>query len=96
MDTNFKFGKNWLRYLKKIDEVKINYAKNSLIEFLGELKNKSFLDAGCGSGLFSLAALRLGAKVTSFDIDNEAVYCCKLLWEKEGKPNNWVIKRGSI
>jgi len=34
---------------------------------------KLFLDVGSGSGLFSLAARRLGAKVLSFDYDAESV-----------------------
>jgi O-antigen/teichoic acid export membrane protein len=35
----------------------------------------SFLDIGSGSGLFSLAARRLGARVRSFDYDPQSVAC---------------------
>jgi 2-polyprenyl-6-hydroxyphenyl methylase/3-demethylubiquinone-9 3-methyltransferase len=61
------------------------------------LRGIRFLDAGCGSGLFSLAALRLGAReVISFDYDSDSVTCAKYLNEKFGPFSNWRIDRGSI
>lgn len=39
------------------------------------LQGKTFLDAGSGSGLFSLAAACLGATVHSFDFDPISVKC---------------------
>lgn len=39
-----------------------------------DLKNKSVIDYGCGSGILSLAAIKLGAKhVYAVDIDNQAL-----------------------
>ena len=41
---------------------------------LDDLKGRTFLDIGCGSGLHSLAALRAGAeRVVSFDYDRNSV-----------------------
>ena len=40
-----------------------------------DLRGKRFLDIGSGSGLFSLAARRLGASVHSFDYDPHSVAC---------------------
>ena len=47
-------------------------AVQSLTSLFGEgaLQGRSFLDIGCGSGLFSIAASRLGAvQVTGMDVD---------------------------
>ena len=67
----FEFGKNWNNYSKKIRSKNIHISIDDLKYYLGiKLKNKKFLDIGCGSGLSSLAACKLGARVTSFDVDN--------------------------
>lgn len=68
----FKFGENWASFSKNIDETRIEDAMQSLKKLFGEnaLVNKSFLDIGCGSGLFSIAAARMGAgPVLGLDVD---------------------------
>ncbi len=71
----FKFGENWASFSRQLDEDRINTARQSLISLFGEneLKGKSFLDIGCGSGLFSIAAAQLGAVVTGIDVDPVSV-----------------------
>src|SRR5215510_13764860 len=73
----FEFGKNWSLFLASIDEDRILAAENSLKRMLEveTLAGKSFLDIGSGSGLFSLAARRLGAHVHSLDCDPQSVAC---------------------
>jgi 2-polyprenyl-6-hydroxyphenyl methylase/3-demethylubiquinone-9 3-methyltransferase len=97
---SFAFGKNWQRYIDDyLSSEQLDEAKQSFIDFLGgnKIKGKSFLDVGCGSGLFSLAAYQLGAsKVVSFDIDPDSVKCCEYLREREGNPPNWKILQGSV
>lgn len=77
----FEFGANWASFLKVLDEDRIAEAERSLLDFLGgtDLEGQTFIDVGSGSGLFSLAARRLGAKVTSFDYDPNSVACTREL-----------------
>lgn len=94
----FEFGKNWKRFLSVLNDERISEAELSLKEMLevNNLKGKSFLDVGSGSGLFSLAARRLGARVHSFDYDSESVACASEL-KNRYFPNDeyWVIEEAS-
>ncbi len=95
----FEFGKNWKNFLKKITNERISIAKNSLVKMLGSdnLSDKKFIDIGCGSGLFSLSARNLGAKVFSFDFDEFSVWCTENLRERFNfVDENWVVRQGSI
>ncbi|MBS3175829.1 class I SAM-dependent methyltransferase [Candidatus Woesearchaeota archaeon] len=97
---HFSFGKNWTEYARHINKERIEEAKKSLGDLLGgtnEINGKSFIDIGCGSGLFSLAACLLGAKkVVSIDVDEYSLKCTELLREKnQQKEWQWEIKHGS-
>ncbi len=94
----FAFGKNWSRFLSVVDDKRIFEAEQSLYEMLAmeTLAGKSFLDIGCGSGLFSLAARRLGARVHSFDYDPLSVACASELKRRYfPSDDNWAIEEGS-
>ncbi len=96
---SFSFGRNWQNFLKSLNDEQIEIAQESLTEFLGQddLKGKTFLDIGCGSGLFSLAAYNLGAaRVVSFDIDPFSVQCCRYLREQANSPDTWEVSDGSV
>jgi 2-polyprenyl-3-methyl-5-hydroxy-6-metoxy-1,4-benzoquinol methylase len=95
----FAFGENWRRFLRTVDEDRIVEAERSLRTMLGveDLEGRRFLDAGCGSGLFSLAAHRLGAVVHSFDYDPASVDCAKELRRRfAGQAGTWSIEEGSV
>jgi 2-polyprenyl-3-methyl-5-hydroxy-6-metoxy-1,4-benzoquinol methylase len=95
----FEFGKNWQRFLSKLNEDRILEAEKSLKQMLeiDDLKGKSFLDIGSGSGLFSLAARRLGAKVHCFDYDALSIACTKELKNRFfGNDLNWTIEQGNV
>ena len=97
--NRYAFGENWARYLRIIDEDKINQAAESLSVMLEleTLSGKTFLDIGSGSGLFSLAAKRLGARVFSFDYDLQSVACTRELKRRYfDNANDWTIESGSV
>ncbi len=76
---------------------RITAAQNSLKDSLGEINGLSFLDAGSGSGLFSLAAMKSGAKVTSFDYDPKSVSTTRYLYQNYGNSEpTWQILEGSV
>lgn len=95
----FAFGRNWQRFLNELDEDRIQQAEASLraILKLNDLQGLRFLDAGSGSGLFSLAARRLGAKVVSFDYDPLSVACAEHLKARFFPHDpDWTICQGSV
>lgn len=94
----FTFGDNWRKFIAVLNEQRIVEAELSLKSMLGieTLKDKTFVDVGSGSGLFSLAARRLGAKVHSFDFDPSSVACTQELRRRYFPDDNyWTIEQGS-
>jgi 2-polyprenyl-6-hydroxyphenyl methylase/3-demethylubiquinone-9 3-methyltransferase len=94
----FRFGENWAQFLELLTEDRIRAAEESLKAMLGSaIAGRSFLDIGCGSGLFSLAARRLGARVRSFDFDPQSVACARELKSRYFKDDSdWIIDEGSV
>jgi len=82
-----------------VDEDRILAAQASLLGMLGvdDLSGRSFLDAGSGSGLFSLAAVRAGARVTAFDYDPDSVIATQALLERWAPADSvWRVLNGSV
>lgn len=97
--NRFEFGANWASFLETLNEERIDQAKTSLQEMLGlqDLTGKTFIDVGSGSGLFSLAARYLGAKVYSFDYDPQSYACTKELRRRYfAEDEDWKVKEGSV
>jgi SAM-dependent methyltransferase len=97
--ARFAFGANWLRYIDSIDEGPVRYAERSIRDLLrvDTLNGCRFVDAGSGSGLFSLAARRLGADVTSFDFDENSVRATQEMKNRYFPDDGrWAIRQGSV
>jgi len=100
----FSFGRNWADYVNNfLDRKRLDIAKESLLKYLPEkeYKNKVFIDVGCGSGIFSLNAARLGCKkVISFDIDKYSVKATQIIRKRFSSliPQDfqWQIFEGNI
>ena len=107
MNKYFSFGENWKKFFKfYVNEKIVLEAASSLLKYFPkeQFKNKTFIDVGCGSGLFSLGALLLGCKeVHSFDIDKESVRTTEKLKKQfdyllktKNQDFNWEIFQGNI
>lgn len=95
----FEFGKNWNRFLTLLDDNRIHEAEDSLRQMLAvdTLQGLSFVDVGSGSGLFSLAARSLGARVHSFDYDPNS-YACTAELKRRYFPGDgqWTVQEASV
>ena len=64
---------------------------------IDSLEGRSFIDIGSGSGLFSLAARRLGARVHSFDYDPHSVACTAELRKRYfSNDGEWKVEEASV
>jgi 2-polyprenyl-6-hydroxyphenyl methylase/3-demethylubiquinone-9 3-methyltransferase len=74
---SFDFGANWQAFsADHVDEQRIALAARSLQQLLGreQLAGATVLDVGCGSGIFAIAAQRIGAgRVLGVDINPRSV-----------------------
>jgi 2-polyprenyl-6-hydroxyphenyl methylase/3-demethylubiquinone-9 3-methyltransferase len=96
-DLRFGFGENWTRFLATITDARISQACASLREWhrAGRFDGRTFLDVGSGSGLFSLAARKLGARVHSLDYDPRSVACTAELRRRYfPEDRGWTVERG--
>lgn len=95
----FAFGANWSGFLRVLTDDRIASATAALARMLKveTLAGRSFLDIGSGSGLMSLAARRLGARVHSFDRDPGCVGCTAELRRRYFPEDpDWLAEEGSV
>jgi 2-polyprenyl-6-hydroxyphenyl methylase/3-demethylubiquinone-9 3-methyltransferase len=98
-ETHFAFGRNWADYAAKIGDAEIAEADRGLARLLaGErLEGRRFLDIGSGSGLHSLAALRLGARdVVAVDIDPDSVATTRAVLGRFAVGRVWKAEQVSV
>jgi 2-polyprenyl-3-methyl-5-hydroxy-6-metoxy-1,4-benzoquinol methylase len=99
LQNRFAFGANWRSFLATVDESRVRIATESLATLLGtsDLRGRTFLDIGSGSGLSSLAAIRLGAdRVHSFDYDDDSVTATTELRQRFAPLARWTVERGDV
>ncbi len=100
-DVRFAFGENWQSFVDTVlNTQRVLKAADSLRRMLtvDHLRGRSFLDIGCGSGLFSLAACLLGAEqIVAFDYDPDSVRASTAVRTRATVPDDrWRILQGSI
>jgi 2-polyprenyl-6-hydroxyphenyl methylase/3-demethylubiquinone-9 3-methyltransferase len=96
---HFAFGKNWADYSHTITEADIDSAKTELQKLLDleSLEGRTFLDIGCGSGIHSLCALKLGAEsVHALDIDPDSVDTTRTVLAKYWDGDNFKVEQQNI
>lgn len=98
LKTRYDFGRNWKQFSKSITKLNINQAERSLNELVGDVKGKTVLDIGCGSGIHALAFLNQGAKsVTCIDYDiNSVITTSNLLSKFYKNKNQYSVEKGDI
>lgn len=98
-DTHFGFGENWAEYAQHISESKIAKAEAGVFKLVpaGDLRGKSWLDIGCGSGLHSLSALRGGVlSAVCVDFDPNSVNTTRAVLAKHWPQGNYTVFRQNI
>jgi SAM-dependent methyltransferase len=99
VSTHFSFGENWRDYAQHIDAAAISEAEKGLLKLISpdQLHGSRFLDIGCGSGLHSLAAVRLGvAEVVAIDLDLNSVETTQNVLKSHVPLANFDIKQLSV
>lgn len=97
--SHFAFGRNWASYAELIGEPQITEAERGLTRLLGggSLAGKRFLDIGCGSGLHSLAALRMGVnELLATDIDLDSVATARAVLDRHAPGAQYAVQKVSV
>ena len=97
--AHFEFGRNWSGYAQLIDADRIDQAVRGLERLAGRstIEGNTFLDIGCGSGLHSLSALRLGAgRVMAIDLDPHSVATARQVLSQYAPDKDWDIREQSV
>ena len=97
MTDRYDFGRNWSEFAEKLTPAAISQAETALTRLIKSPANNTFLDIGCGSGLHSLAALRLGvARVVAFDYDEDSVETTRRVLTEFNDRAEWEVTQGDI
>lgn len=99
-ELRYGFGKNWDEFIRKgLSDDIVAESVDHMKSFMkvDNLNGVTFLDVGCGSGIHSLAAIKLGAsRVISFDYDDDSVMTTRRVKEWSGVNTDWTVMQGSV
>jgi len=99
VSSHYEFGLNWKGFEAQLSDAAVERAVTAFGRLFEaeEVAGKRVLDIGCGSGLHSLAALRLGAaSVTAIDIDENSVETARRLLGRLAPGGPWTVERRSV
>jgi 2-polyprenyl-6-hydroxyphenyl methylase/3-demethylubiquinone-9 3-methyltransferase len=98
VESHFAFGQNWAEYAELIGEAQVKEAIAGVRRLLGDsLQGRRFLDIGSGSGIHSLAAVRLcAAEVVAVDVDARSVATTLSVLRKFAGGTPWRVERRSV
>ncbi|MDX8455986.1 methyltransferase domain-containing protein [Mesorhizobium sp. VK9D] len=97
MNARYDFGRNWSELAGRFEDEHLNQACEDLRRLVGDLEGKTFLDIGCGSGLHSAAALRLGAtRVQALDYDAGCVETTRAVLSRFAPDARWSAEPADI
>jgi len=72
------YNKQFKKFSKRQTEYKVvQQLKDKIYSFLGSIKNKKILFAGCGDGLECILTVKKGARVVGIDISEEGIESAK-------------------
>lgn len=94
----FRFGENCKKFAEGVEEPEVAQATADLERVLGkrDLSGIRFLDIGSGSGLHSVAAAKLGARIVAMDYDQDSVECTRALLGRYAPTAPAEVVRGSV
>jgi 2-polyprenyl-3-methyl-5-hydroxy-6-metoxy-1,4-benzoquinol methylase len=95
----FSFGENWKNFSRGVSSEHIDKATENLVRLLGSenLQGQSFMDIGSGSGLHSLAALRLNAsRIAAIDADQDSVEATRAMLVANARNADVLVQKKSI
>lgn len=98
-ETHFRFGENWRDFSQLIDDPRIRQSDEGVARLLShsDLRGRTVIDIGCGSGLPALSMLRAGAAhVTCVDIDPDSVATTRRVLSAHAPAQAWSAERGSV
>jgi SAM-dependent methyltransferase len=97
VEGRYEFGRNWSVLAARFEDEHVARAGEDLRRLVGDIAGRTFLDIGCGSGLHSVAALRLGAKaVYAVDYDRRCVEVARTTLGRFAPDGNWRVEQADV